>query len=305
MSEPCTPSVAEMPRSGAHKFGEGPTFTRTFRVELCNTNFTFAQIVTLCGVTFGSPHPEHAAAVVNDLEVSEAIEEQEVAPDEDGPPGESSPPQSRFFVTVVAKYAVPEQEQASTTPLERGDTWKFSTQGVAVPALYFFDGNTIKPLTNSAGDYFEGLMVDEAQQKITITANRASFPSSIAAAITNCTNASAYLGFAPGHVKVQGISGELVSEVVDDVTWWYWKVTVELLARQTGWDLLIPDVGFNFLEGGEKRRAYVKGPDGDNVATANPVALNGAGGMQAAGNLPAVLTRQIYRRVNFEAYFGS
>lgn len=294
-----------MPRSGAHKFGEGPTFTRTFRVELCDTLKTFSEIVSLCGVTIGSPHPEYAEAVVDDLEVSEAIEEQDVGPSEDGPDGQSSPPQSRFFVNVVANYAVPEQEQASTNPLERGDTWKFQTQGVAVPALYYFDGNTIKPLTNSAGDYFEGLMVDEAQQKITITSNRATFPSAIAAAITNCTNESAYLGFAPGHVKVQGISGEWATEVVDDVTYGYWKVTVELLARQTGWDLMIPDVGFNFLEGGEKKRAYVKGPDGDNIASANPVALNGAGGMQAAGNLPAVLTRQIYRRVNFASYFGS
>jgi len=234
------------------------------------------------------------------VEVSETIEQQEVTPD-DG----DAPPSTRFFVNVVAKYAVRQSQSTSITPLDRGDTWKFSTQGVAVPALYYFDGQTIKPLTNSAGDYFEGLMVDEAQQKITITANRLSFPSSIAAAITNCTNASTYLGFAPGHVKVQGISGEWATEVVDDVTYGYWKVTVELLARQTGWDLLIPDVGFNFLEGGDKRRAYVKGPDGENIATANPVALNGAGGMQAGGALPAVLTRQIYRRVDFYSYFGS
>lgn len=268
---------------------------------------TFSDLIALCGVTFGSPHPENSAAVVNDLEVSEAIEEQEVGPgeSEDGPPGQSSPPQSRFFVTVVAKYAVPEQEQSSLTPLERGDSWKFSTQGVAVPALYHFDGQQIKPLTNSAGDYFEGLLVDEAQQKITITANRAAFPSAIAAAITNCTNVSTYLGFPPGHVKVQGIAGEWATEVVDDVTYGYWRVTVELLARQTGWDLLIPDVGFNFIEGGEKKRAYVTGPEGEKVASANPVALNGAGGMQAGGNLPAVLTRQIYRRVDFASYFGS
>jgi hypothetical protein len=43
-----------------------------------------------------------------------------------------------------------------------------------VPALFYYDGGT-KPLVNSAGDYFEGLLLDEGQQKITIESNRRLF----------------------------------------------------------------------------------------------------------------------------------
>jgi len=289
-------NIYEMPRSGNHKLGEGPVYVRTFKVEVSNASHSFGEIVSACGVTHGSPHPESPIAVVNDLEVSEAIEEQ--AANADGSLG-------RFIVNVTATYGVPEREGPQQNPLNRPDIWKFTTQGVAVPALYYYDGTTLKPLTNSAGDYFEGLSVDEAQQKITITSHRASFPSSIAAAITNCVNNSSYLGFAQDCVKVQGISGEEVFELVDDVGWWYWKVTTELLARQTGWNLLVPDVGFNFVEGGVKKRAYVTGPDGDRIASANPVALDGSGGLQAGDTLPAILTRRVYKRIDFGSYFGS
>jgi hypothetical protein len=158
---------------------------------------------------------------------------------------------------------------------------------------------------NSAGDYFEGLVVDEAQQKVTITGNRQSFPSALAAAITNCVNSSPFLGFSARHVKVQGISGEIASEVIDEQLVFYWKITSELLCRQTGWDLLLPDIGFNFVEGGVKKRAFVQGPEGEKVASTNAVALDGNGGLAGAGNLPAILTRQIYRAINMSSYFGT
>jgi hypothetical protein len=208
-----------------------------------------------------------------------------------------------YQATVTAQYEVREDDR-TLLPWERSDTWKFATQGVAVPALVYLDGQTLKPLVNSAGDFFEGLLVDEAQQKVTIQANRQFFPSSLAASVTNCVNAGTYLGFPARHVKVQGISGERASEVIDGVPYFYWKITSELLCRQTGWDLLIPDIGFNFIEGGVKKRAFVEGPDNERVASANAVALNGTGGLAGAGNLPAILTRQIYRAINMSDFFG-
>jgi hypothetical protein len=213
---------------------------------------------------------------------------------------------ARFQATVTAKYEIREDEDQISLPWERADTWKFATQGVAVPALFYIDGGTIKPLVNSAGDYFEGLLVDEAQQKVTITGNRQSFPSALAAAITNCVNAGPYLGFPARHVKVQGISGEIASEVIGEERYFYWKITSELLCRQTGWDLLIPDIGFNYIDNGEKTRATVKGPPPDkaDLPSTNAVGLNGAGGLVGEGNLPAILTRQIYREINMSEFFG-
>lgn len=292
-------NILESPRSGTHRFGESPQYIREFVVETTDTSHPLAQLVALCGVTHGSPHPEFFYAKVVAVEASEALNEQE-----DPSGAGATQEQPGLLVTIKATYEVPQKDEEEN-PLQRPDVWKFMTQGVAVPALYYYDNTTLKPLTNSAGDYFEGLMVDEGQQKITITGNRAAFPSAIAAAITNCVNQFAYLGFSQDCVKVQGISGEQVIEVVNDAPLYYWKITVELLARQTGWSLLIPDVGFNFIDGGVKKRAYVIGPDGEQIASANPVALNGFGALVAGDGLPSVLTRRVYKRIDFTTYFGT
>jgi hypothetical protein len=106
---------------------------------------------------------------------------------------------------------------------------------------------------------------------------------------------------------VQGISGEQAQEDINGQTVRYWKIKSELIGRQSGWNLLIPDVGFNFIEGGQFKRAFVKGPPPDNedVATTNPVALNGTGGRQPAGTLPAILNRRVYKQITMSTYFGT
>jgi hypothetical protein len=282
-------SWRELPRTATHLIGASPEFERRFVATLNDPNTTASLIVQSIGATHGSPFPDVPAATCYDLELNEAYEG------------------NRYWVEVVARYKIPaaDERDIDLLPWLRPDVWKFQTQGVAVPALYYLDGTTQKPLTNSAGDYFEGLTVDEAQQKITITSNRQSFPSALAAAVTNCVNESAYLGFPQESVKVQGISGEQVMEQVNGQEVRYWKVTSELLGRQSGWNLLLPDVGFNYVEGGIKKRADVLGPDGEQVASANPIALNGSGGKQTGSTLPAILTRRVYKRISMSQYFGS
>lgn len=280
----------ELARQNSHRFGESPVYTRTFVCTLDNPDTTSAEMVAACGVTHGSPHPEWALMLVHNLEMEEQYEG------------------SRYHSLLTAEYQLPEFEaggsaQYAANPLLRPDIWTFQTQGAAVPAFFYYDGTTQKPLTNSANDFFQGLTVDEAQQKVTITGNRAVFPSAIAAAVTNCVNGSAYLGGAMDTWKCQGISGELKTEVVGSVEIAYWQVKAELLFRQTGWNLLLPDVGFNYLSGGEKKRAMVKDEEnGEYVASANPVALNGSGA-QASG-APAILNRRVYRQIDFTTFFG-
>lgn len=282
-------SVEELPRQVKHLLGSSPELTRKFIVVVSDGSSTSSQYISACGCTHGSAHPEFAAAKCYNVEVEERATE------------------SRLEVGVTAQYKIPDQPDTDLLPWLRPDTWKFQTQGVAVPALYYWDGNIQRPMTNSAGDYIEGLTVDEAQQKVTITANRQAFPSALAAAVTNCVNNGAYLGFAANCVKVQGISGEIALEQVNGNEVRFWKITSELLCRQTGWNLLIPDVGFNFIEGGQKKRAYVIGPPPDlaEIPSANPVALDGAGGMVAAGNFPAILNRRVYRQITMSQFFGS
>ena len=84
----------------------------------------------------------------------------------------------------------------------------------------------------------------------------------------------------------------------------YWAVKVEILFRQTGWPLQLPDVGFNFLSGGQKRRGMVL--DFENaewVASPGPIGLDGSGNQTLGA--PEILTRRVHREVNFNAYFGA
>lgn len=279
----------ELPRTVTHLIGESPEFERRFVATLNDPDTTASAVISTIGCVHGSSHPEIVFARCYEVAVNEAYEG------------------NRYWHEVIAKYKIPaaDERDIDLLPWLRPDVWKFQTQGVAVPALFYYDGSTQKPLTNSAGDYFEGLTVDEAQQKITIQSNRQQFPSTLAAAVTNCVNESVYLGFAQDCVKVQGISGEQATEQVNGQEVRYWKITSELLARQTGWNLLLPDVGFNFIQGGVRRRGFAKGPEGEDIPSANPIALDGNGGKRLDGELPAILTRRVYKRITMSAYFGT
>jgi len=282
-------SWRELPRTVTHLIGASPEFERRFVVTLNNPDTNSGIMIATVGAQHGAAHPEVSAAKCREVSVTEAYEG------------------NRYWAEVVAQYAIPpaDERDIDLLPWLRPDVWKFVTQGVAVPALYYYDGTTQKPLTNSAGDYFEGLTVDEAQQKVTIQSNRQSFPSALAAAVTNCVNDGNYLGFPQDGVKVQGISGEQATEQINGQEVRYWKITSELLCRQSGWSLLLPDVGFNYIDLGVKKRADVQGPDGEQVASANPIALNGSGGKQTGATLPAILTRRVYKRITMSTYFGT
>lgn len=282
-------SWRELPRVVTHLIGESPEFERRFVATLNTPDTNANTVISTIACGHGTSHPEVAFARCYEVAVNEAYEG------------------NRYWHEVVAKYRIPaaDEQDVDLLPWLRPDVWKFQTQGVAVPALYYYDGTTQKPMTNSAGDYIEGVTVDEAQQKVTIQSNRQNFPSALAAAVTNCVNESVYLGFAQDCVKVQGISGEQATEQVNGQEVRYWKITSELLCRQTGWSLLIPDVGFNFIEGGVRKRAFVEGPDEEDLPSANPVPLDGSGGIKAAGSLPAILTRRVYKRIAMSTYFGT
>jgi hypothetical protein len=282
-------SWRELARTGTHLIGASPEFERRFIITLNDPNTPPQQLVTATGAFHTSPHPDYPWARCFDLEYNEQYEG------------------NRYWVELIAKYQIPvgAAVAANLLPWQRPDVWKFQTQGVAVPALTYLDDTTQKPLTNSAGDYFEGLTVDEAQQKITIQSNRLEFPSALAAAVTNCVNNAAFLGFAENCVKVQGISGEPAVEQVNNQEVRFWKITSELLGRQTGWNLLLPDVGFNYIDGGVKKRADVEGPDGEMIPSANPIALDGNGGKKSGGDLPEILNRRVYRQISMSQFFGT
>jgi hypothetical protein len=283
-------SWRELPRENRFRFGEPRDLTRRFVITHDGTPPTGTEWSQALQVELGVAHPEYTN---NYVIAGEYLEHYEG---------------SQYHAEAIVRYGLAEGglDQVAA-PTQRPPLWSFQTQGTTVPALFYYHGGgngDLRPLTNSAFDYFEGLTTDEAQCKVVIKQNLATFPSSLAVALTNTINAGGYLGGAPHTWKCQGINGELKFEEFNNQLHRYWAVTVELLYRQTGWPLQLPDVGFNYLDGGQKRRAVVF--DFENaewVASPGPVGLDGSGGLTLGA--PAVLIRRVHREADFGSYFGS
>jgi hypothetical protein len=285
-------SHRELPRTFERRFGERFAAERRFVFTLDDSGATLSQALAALSPTIdiGTVHPEFPLGAVN-FDYEESFEE------------------SRYHSLLTVGYGgdFPDDPDQFLAPTARPAKWSFQTQGTTVPALFYFDqsgNNSTKPLTNSAFDYFQGLTTDEAQCKIVIQENRTNFPSQRAIDLTNTINSQSWLNGAPYTWKCQGINGELKYEIFGETLVRYWAVTVELLYRQTGWRLLLPDIGFNFIANNQKRRAVVFDfENGEFVASPNPVGLDGNGGQTLSA--PAILERRVHREVDFNSFFGA
>jgi hypothetical protein len=282
-----------LPRTFSHKFGESPTAERKFVVTV-SVPVGHQSLIDAVGIYHGSVHPEFPYLLCTEGNVTET---------------------DRQHAEITYRYEVPQvgSQDNQANPLARKDVWSFSTGGAAVPALVYYHGsgnNTRRSLTNSAGDFFEGAMTEEAELRASISGNRSAFPLGDAAAVTNTVNGSPFLGGAIHTWKCAGISGQQQVEVVNGMEIKYWSVTAELIYRQSGWNLLLPNVGWNYVEGGKKKRAYVIDADsGDKVASSNPQPLLANGGLDPASpgesNPPIILNRRVHRESDFATYFGT
>lgn len=277
----------ELPRTGEWRFGESPELTRRFVITV-NTPGTTTPVecAAAVGVDIGSPHPVYPSVPCITLAINEHYDE------------------SPYHIEFSATYNLAEDLVDNPNPLLRQSVWKFETMGQAVPALFYWDGAAKKPLTNSAYDYFEGLTVDEAYTRVTIQTNLSTFPSGLATAATNRINAGSYLFGEAKTWKCQGITGEYKKELVGTSIVSYWQATSTLMYRASGWDLQLPDMGFNYLDGGQKRRVMTF--DFENkewIPSPVPMGLNGSGAQTFGA--PAILSRQIYLTANFNDLFGS
>lgn len=272
-----------------HRFGESPTAEIRYHATTDGPTPTQTVLNTI-GIFHGASHPEYGYLLCTEGNLNEL---------------------DRFHVEVVYRYEVPATGTADSdpNPLARADVWSFSTGGAAVPALAYYEGGgngNVQPLVNTAYDFFEGAMTEESELRATITGNRIAFPVGVATSVTNAVNSDAYLGAAPYQWKCGGISAQQQVEVVNGVEIKYWSVSVELAYRQTGWRLMLPNIGWNYLDGGEKKRAYVTDSEtGEKVASANQVALNTNGSLKSAGTAPDILYRRVHKEVAFASLFGT
>lgn len=284
------------PRTFSHKFGESPTAEIKYHATTDGATPTQA-VLNAIGIFHGAAHPEYSYLLCTNGAVNEL---------------------DRFHVEAAYTYEVPAQgtRDSAANPLARKDVWSFSTGGASVPALVYYHGSgngNLRPLINTAGDFIETAMTEESELRATVSGNRVSFPVGLAAQVTNAVNSDAFLGAAAYQWKCNGISGQQQVEIVNGAEIKYWAVSVELAYRQSGWRLLLPNVGWNvWSESRQKKvRAYVIDDATDEqVPSANPVALNENGSIRLSSDLqgsgrPDILYRRVHKEVAFQPLFGT
>lgn len=245
------------------------------------------EIATALGIDIGSKHPTYTGYRLRKITVTEGHGE------------------SPYHVHVAGEYGVILANEL-LSPVNRAAVWEFDSTGGEVPALYYYEGSgngTLRPLTNSAYDYFPGLVTEESIVTIKITKNWASLPTSWIAA-QNFVNDSTYLGCPAHSVKVRKVTVAQVEEEVGASIVPHWNAVAELAYRQSGHNYQLPDVGFNFLNGNVKQRCMVF--DFENatwIPSPNPVGLNGSGAQ--TGGAPAILNRRVNPVAEFQTLFGS
>ena len=275
-------------RSASVTLPDKPRYERKFVVS-ADPGTAAVEVVNAVGVANWAPHPEYSYALAKTFAVA---------------PYQGS----RRHWELTIGYEVPQQEDQDQSPLSRADVWSFSTGGAQIPALSKYSGSSRGPLTNSAGDFFEGLTTLEAEVRASISGNRAAFPLSMAVGYTNTVNSGGYLGGAAHTWLCAGIGGQQAVEVVNDTEIRYWQISVELVFRQSGHDLLLPDVGYNFISAGERLPCWVWALDESGNKTSKKVRassvqkLTPAGGIDHSAGPPGVLTAQIYRETDFSVF---
>jgi len=285
-------SVKELPRKGVFEIGKVRQLTREFVCvlsddALTSTPITEPQLATAAGIDIGTAHPQYPKNRCRKVTITEGFE--------------GSP----YHVHLLCEYGVILNAEL-LSPIDRPGVWEFDGAPGEVPALYYFDGagnSTLRPLTNSAFDYFPGLVTQEALSVARVTYNFATFPTNWFAA-SQCVNNATYFGCPAHSIKVDKINVQQAQEEFGGSVVAYWKATAELHYRQSGHNLQLPDVGFNFIAGNQKRRAMVF--DFENaewVASPGPVGLNGSGALTLG--VPAILNRRVNPEVNFQSLFGT
>jgi hypothetical protein len=275
--------------SASRKFGEAPVFQRQFVVEVDSPTTTQSAILVASNVPFLAPHPEASYCKALNASVSNY----------NG---------SRWHYLVTWDYELPKQANVDPNPLARADIWKWSTGGLQVPSLYYYEGDTLEPLQNSANDFFEGVTTDISTLQASISGNRATFDYGLATTVTNAINSSPYLGAPPYTWKCSGIAATPAVEVVNEAEIRYWQVEVTLEYRPDGWELQLPNIGWNYLDGSTKKRVTVDYDPGggqpiEKVPSSNPQPLNTDGTL--ATGAPTILKRRVHKAVNFQQYFGT
>lgn len=289
-------SVKELPRTNTESLGQSRTLRREFVVVLSDDTTTTSPpseilVRQACfpGGVGTELHPNYLEYRLRTITYTEGYE--------------GSP----YHVHVSGEYGVVNSNEL-LAPASRVAVWEFDAAPGEVPALYYYGTNgsgqtQMYPLTNSANDYFPGLTTEESTIAIKITKNFSQLPSSWIAA-QNYVNSDTFAGCGQHTVKVRSVNVAQTNEEFNGSLVNYWKATAELHYRQSGHNLQLPDIGWNQLVDGEKRRCMVFDFENDRwIPSPNPVGLDGYG--QQTNGQPAILVRRVSPETSFVSLFGS
>jgi hypothetical protein len=289
-----------LPRTLSHKFGEAPTAELKYVCTLDGATNT-QDIINTVGIFHGAAHPEFSYLLCLNVAVSET---------------------DAFHAEVTYSFESPQEgiQEFQSSPLARADIWSFSTSGISVPCFRYYNGNgnnDIKPLVNSAGDIIEGAQTIEGELKLSIAGNRATFPIANAVAVTGALNSDSFLGAAAYQWMCHGISGQPAVEVVNGQEVNFWQVTAELSFKASGYQLYLPNVGWNYLDNtsdppGKKTRVFVRDENGEKIAASSVQALDEDGRLKLEvfdisdnRGVPSIFSRRVNPAVAFAQYFGT
>lgn len=284
-------SATELARSFENELGTPARAIRRWAVVLSDNTLAgnppdASDVFDFIGVDeFGTQHPEHTALRSRKFTVNERFGD------------------SPYHVEFIVEYgSVTTQELLA--PTARIADWVFESQPGQLAALFYYEGSTgnddKRPLVNTANDFLEGLMAEENMVRITIRKNFASFPTTLMG-LTNFLNNATYATCAKHTLKCVGVNSDFTQEVWSNTEYSFWATEIVLQFRQSGWPLLIPNVGFNAIVGSVKRRAMVFDfENSEYVASPGPVALNANGSQNIVGQ-PTILTRRVNPDVDFAA----
>lgn len=242
-------------------------------------------IITSIGIDIGSTHPTYTNNRVRKITMTEGYE--------------GSP----YHVHVLYEYG-PVLANDLVAPTSRAYAWEAEASIGDTAATFFYDGTTKRPLTNSAYDFFPGLTTGEGIATIRVTGNFASWPTSWYAA-NNTLNDSTYAGCPADTLKVIGVQCAQKVEQFATTAVAFWQATATIQYRESGHNLQLPDIGWNFIAGGQKRRAMVFDfQNSEWVPSPNPIGLDGNGGTSPTG-WPEILNRRTSPRSSFQSLFGA
>lgn len=150
-------------------------------------------------------------------------------------------------------------------------------------------GNAI---VNSAQDpYDPPVTVDDHRPVLTYERNELVFDPELAIAYMDAVNTDVFLGALPGQAKVAGIEAVRVFEH----NLFFWRVNYEIHFRREGWDLIIINRGYHYLDAGESKAIN----DKFGQPVSSPKLLTAAGAVLPQGGTPTDKTFKVYKELPF------